>query len=198
MRRPSSRTRPRPGHTRHGEPQAGDRGNGVVRAHGRDRGIVVALDGSSLCALVEEPPGVALPNLGALPLAHRSLATSRTLARGDGALASHARALDEWRVLTAALLVGAGWRALRIAIDYTTNRKAFGVPIATYQAVNHRMADLATGLTGARLLMRRAAWEVDRDGERASTLASMAFAFCANRQKPPPARPCTSTEATGS
>jgi alkylation response protein AidB-like acyl-CoA dehydrogenase len=144
-------------------------------------GVVAALDGQSLCVLEQEPPHIAIENLGAQPLADRSLQGSIIVAEGDEAQSLYSHALDEWRVLSAARLVGAGWRSLQIAIEYAKSRNAFGVPIASYQAVNHRMADLATGLTGARLLVWRAAWELDHSGERTSALASMAYSFSAEQ-----------------
>ena len=138
---------------------------------------IMARRGGCVLASEDAPPGVAVPNLGSLPLAHRSLAGAVVLAEGPRAIEAVQRGRDEWRVLTAAWLVGAGLRALRIAVDYTTGRRAFGVPIASYQSVAHRMADIATGLDGALLLTRKAAWAADEDGPRRHELALMAAAF---------------------
>jgi alkylation response protein AidB-like acyl-CoA dehydrogenase len=81
--------------------------------------------------------------------------------------------------MASAWLVGAARRALRIAVDYTTSRRAFGVPIASYQSVAHRMADLTTSLDGALLLTRKAAWAADQDSDRRRELALMASGLAA-------------------
>jgi len=136
--------------------------------------LVVAVRGETVVVTTDTPPHRALPNLGSLPVAHRTVAGGRVIGEGHDAGAAVALARDEWRVMTAAWLVGAGRRALGVAVEYTSSRKAFGVPIASYQAVSHRMADLATSLDGALLLTRKAAWAADRESSRRHQLALMA------------------------
>jgi alkylation response protein AidB-like acyl-CoA dehydrogenase len=80
---------------------------------------VVARQGHSVVVAIGPAPGAAIPNLGSLPLAHRALASSHLVAEGPDAIAAFDLALDEWRVMMAAWLVGAGRRALQIAVDYT-------------------------------------------------------------------------------
>ena len=75
--------------------------------------------------------------------------------------------------------MGAAQGALELGRSYTTDRQAFGVPIASYQSVAHRMADLATSLSGARLLARKAAWAADHDPAGSRRLSLMAFSFAA-------------------
>jgi alkylation response protein AidB-like acyl-CoA dehydrogenase len=140
---------------------------------------VLARAGDSVVVTTDAAPGEAVPNLGSLPLAHRLVAGARTLAEGSSALAAWHAALDEWRVLVAAWLTGAGRQALDISLRYTTERKAFGVPIASYQSVAHRLADIATALDGALLLHRKAAWAADQSSGRRRELALMAAAFAA-------------------
>jgi alkylation response protein AidB-like acyl-CoA dehydrogenase len=98
------------------------------------------------------------------------------LAQGPRALALHDAALDDWLVLTAAALVGVGARGLELGVEYVKERKAWGVPIGTFQSVAHRLADSATALDGSRLLAYEAAWAADEDPDRAGELAAMAFA----------------------
>jgi alkylation response protein AidB-like acyl-CoA dehydrogenase len=140
---------------------------------------VVALRGGSVQVTADRPSYEALPNLGSFPVSHRTLAGGRAVAEGPAAVSAVRRARDEWRVMASAWLVGAARRALRIAVDYTTSRSAFGVPIASYQTVAHRMADLATSLDGALLLTRKAAWAADEDSDRRRELALMASALAA-------------------
>ena len=119
-------------------------------------GLVVALDGDDLVAVVS-PPGDLVPNLASAPLADRAVAPDavevRTvLASGSEARELHAHAVDEWRVLTAAALAGLGLGALAIAITYVTEREQFGVPIGSFQSIQHGLADVAVALDGAQLL----------------------------------------------
>src|SRR5439155_6653058 len=65
------------------------------------------------------------------------------------------------------------------AVTYTTERQQFGAPIASFQSVAHRLADLKTAIDGAQLLTWKAAWSADEDPDRASSLALMAFGFAA-------------------
>jgi Acyl-CoA dehydrogenase, C-terminal domain len=139
---------------------------------------VIILDGERLLVVAGPPPAQAA-NLGSLPLAHVNIEGGKEIARGPEAVAAFNRALDDWRVLTAAVLSAAGQRTLEIAVAYTTERKAFGVPIASYQSVAHDMADLATALRGAQLLTRKAAWAADHDPAQRSRLALMAYSFAA-------------------
>jgi alkylation response protein AidB-like acyl-CoA dehydrogenase len=82
-------------------------------------------------------------------------------------------------VLTGAALVGLGTKALEMGIDYAMQRHAFGVLIATFQTIQHRLADNATALDGARLLAYKAAWAADEELPTAATLATMSFLFAA-------------------
>ena len=142
---------------------------------------VVGLDGDEL-VLVEAVPGelsVAPRTLGDSPLADRS-AVGRgriSLARGAAAQAAFERALDVWRVLSAAALSGLAARALEIGVAYATTREQFGVPIGSFQALAHRLADVSAAVEGARLLVREAAWAADQGERCASALASAAFLF---------------------
>ncbi len=68
-------------------------------------------------------------------------------------------------------------RALEIGVEYVKERKAWGVPIGSFQGIAHRLADSAAAVDGARLLAYEAAWAVDDQPERAAELAAMAFAF---------------------
>src|SRR5262245_4771256 len=120
-------------------------------------------------------------NLACAPLARWRIAPreARRLARGTPGVLRFERALDEWRLLTAAALVGATRGALALGVDYAAQREQFGVPIATFQAVSHPLADAATSLDGARLLVHEAAWSADAEPARFPELCAMAFAFAA-------------------
>lgn len=140
----------------------------------------LVLDGD-LLRLVEVPHDVRpVRNMGAMPLADLAVtADAPVLSAGVDALSAYAVALDEWRVLTAAALVGVASRALEIAVAYAKERQAFGQPIGGFQGVAHRLADRATEVDGAELLAREAAWAAAEDPQRAAELAAMAFGFAA-------------------
>lgn len=140
---------------------------------------VVALRGDEVLVSADAPPATGTANLGALPVAERTLAGATVLGRGHAAVDAWEQAVDDWRTLSAGWQAGAGRRALDLAIDYTKERRAFGVPIATYQAVAHRLADLATALDGARLLARKSGWAADGADPRRHELAMMAAVFAA-------------------
>jgi len=82
------------------------------------------------------------------------------------------RILDKGRITIGALGVGLGRGALEESIAYARERKAFGKPIAEFQALRWMMADMATELDAARLLVHRAAALCDA-GKPFGTEASM-------------------------
>jgi acyl-CoA dehydrogenase len=80
---------------------------------------------------------------------------------GEGGV-NFERAISESRVAMAAMAVGVGRSAFEYARDYAKERKAFGTPIATKQAVAFMLADMAIEVDAARLLVWEAAWRLDR------------------------------------
>jgi alkylation response protein AidB-like acyl-CoA dehydrogenase len=116
-------------------------------------------------------------NLGAAPLADVTVHGGDELCGGAEALERFESALDEWLVLTASALVGMGSAAREEVCRYAAERRAFGGIIGGYQGVAHPLADDATNLDGARLLVRKAAWALDTGDARGRELAAMAFAF---------------------
>ncbi|MFI9383263.1 acyl-CoA dehydrogenase family protein [Kutzneria sp. NPDC052558] len=80
---------------------------------------------------------------------------------------------DISRVVLGAAAVGAARAAYEFALDYARNRKQFGAPIIEHQAVAFRLADMATRIESARLLVHHAARQIDA-GERVTGLAAMA------------------------
>ena len=83
------------------------------------------------------------------------------------------RALEGGRVAIAAQALGVGQAAIDQAIAYSSERRAFGQPIGSFQAIQFQLADLATDLEAARMLTWAAADARDRQ-PRASTEAAMA------------------------
>ena len=81
--------------------------------------------------------------------------------------------LDGGRIGIAAQAVGIGTACLEASIKYSKEREQFGQPISNFQAIQWKLADMATRLDAARLLTHRAAWLRDR-GERCSQQAAEA------------------------
>jgi alkylation response protein AidB-like acyl-CoA dehydrogenase len=84
--------------------------------------------------------------------------------------------LDKGRVGIAALAVGIAQAGLEAALDYAQTRKQFGSHIAEFQGIQWMLADMATDIHAARLLVHDAAERLEA-GERASIACSMAKCF---------------------
>jgi acyl-CoA dehydrogenase len=89
------------------------------------------------------------------------------------------KTFDKSRPPVAAGAVGVARAAMEHALRYSTERKTFGRPIATHQAVGFMLADMATRIEAARLLVWQAAAMADA-GERNTMQASMDKAFAAD------------------
>jgi alkylation response protein AidB-like acyl-CoA dehydrogenase len=82
--------------------------------------------------------------------------------------------LDGGRINIGACSLGAAWAALDKARQYMVERKAFGRKIADFQALQFKIADMATELEAARLMIYRAADAIDRADPQASMYSAMA------------------------
>ena len=141
---------------------------------------VVFFDGRRLMCMDITDDRRPVSNFGSMSLADIDLnPTAVELQSGDEARRHFDAARDEWLVLTANALVGIGSRSIEIGVDYVKERRAFDVPIGSFQAVAHGLADAATAVDGAKLIAREAAWVPDADGPRSSELASFACGFSA-------------------
>jgi acyl-CoA dehydrogenase len=84
--------------------------------------------------------------------------------------------LDRTRPSIGSLATGIAQRALSESVAYAKERKAFGTPIGSFQAVQFMLADMAKDIEAARLLTLQSAWMIDR-GLRASKYSSFAKCF---------------------
>ena len=84
--------------------------------------------------------------------------------------------LDGGRIGIASQAVGIAQGAFEAALSWSKERMAFGHPIAQFQAIQFMLADMATEIDAARLLVRKAAWKQDSGG-RFSLEASVAKLF---------------------
>jgi alkylation response protein AidB-like acyl-CoA dehydrogenase len=102
-------------------------------------------------------------------------ASARLGTEGDGFKIAM-MALDGGRIGIASQAIGIARAALEESVVYAADRRAFGVPIAEHQAIQWKIADMATRIDAAHLLSMRAAWMKER-GLRFSSEAAMAKLF---------------------
>ena len=104
-------------------------------------------------------------------------ATTRLL-RGAEAQALAEATLDRAAVTVAGQLVGLAQRMLDLSVDYAAQRKQFGKPIGSFQAVKHHLADVVTRIEFARPVLYRAALALQRGERHRTALASHAKLAC--------------------
>ena len=92
---------------------------------------------------------------------------------GEGFIGS-LKILDGGRISIAALALGMAQGALGAATKYAKQRKQFGQPISEFQAIQFKLADMATEVEAARLLVFQAAWLADKGDARFTRESSMA------------------------
>ena len=110
-----------------------------------------------------------------------SAASPRDLAGVPPALAERLRTLQI--LLEAAEMTGACERVLELAVHHVCTRMQFGRPLGSFQAVQHRMADMLTDLDGIRWSCRRAAAEMDSGRDAGLLVARLAVLVKENSQR---------------
>ena len=85
--------------------------------------------------------------------------------------------LDGGRLNIAACSLGAAQKCFDLAKNYIRERRQFGKPLAEFQAMRFKLADMATELEAARLLLRQAALKLDTQAPDATLFAAMAKRF---------------------
>lgn len=91
--------------------------------------------------------------------------------------------LDGGRIGIGAQALGIGRASLEASVKYAKERQQFGVPLAEFQAIQWKIADMAAEIDAARLLVHRAAWLRDRGGpcSKESAMGKLFAARAANR-----------------
>jgi alkylation response protein AidB-like acyl-CoA dehydrogenase len=160
---------------------------------GTARLLLAAAPASVIVAPAETPSGLALAALtGADVHVHRQLDRTRplntvacadaeaVLLTGPADTAETERALRDGlrraRLLLAAESVGVGDAVLQLTAGYTRQRRQFGQPIGTFQAVKHRLADVLVAVENARSAVYAAAWAEQDGAAEAELLTSVAKA----------------------
>jgi alkylation response protein AidB-like acyl-CoA dehydrogenase len=145
--------------------------------------LVVAQDETGLATfLLEDPAGETVPALDVTRTVARLALDGRTARRvgpaGDQT-ALWARILDDLSIAVCAELVGTAERALHLAVEYAKVRVQFDRPIATFQVIKHKAADMLHHLELARVGTHYAAWTSDVDDPEREKAAAMCKGFVA-------------------
>ena len=150
-------------------------GGGAHDSRGSVAGADGADGGGALAARVLDASAVETEPLSAIDPT-RSAACVIVASDAGEPLTGPAAALDRALVAVAAELVGVCARALEMTVAYVKERRQFGVPVGSYQAVAHRCAQMLLDTERARSATAFAAWTADADPERLAEAAAVAKA----------------------
>jgi hypothetical protein len=191
----------RPSRSHSGDPAApvGSEPVGIPDAHGlgmvatdlggphvacaADADWLLLRDGRSGALHLVDPAAVVLTPVDTVDHARRAATvdwhpTPETLVADDPAAVD--LAFDRGAFGTAAVLVGLGQRMLDLTVAYVTEREQFGVPIGSFQAVKHHLADALKELAFARPAVYRAAHSLATGAETRRRDVSMAKAMASD------------------
>jgi alkylation response protein AidB-like acyl-CoA dehydrogenase len=101
----------------------------------------------------------------------------QVLGEVGGGFAIAMETLDLFRPSVGAFAVGMAQAALEAAVQHTAERQAFGRPLAAFQAVSHQLAEVATRIQAARLLVRDAAEQYDAGAGSVRKASAMSKLF---------------------
>ncbi len=104
------------------------------------------------------------------------LAPEQMLGKKNDGFVDSLKVLDGGRISIAALSIGMAQGAYDAALRYSKLRKQFSRPISEFQAIQHKLVDMAVDLDASRLLNYRAAWMLDH-GQRVTRESAMAKLF---------------------
>jgi alkylation response protein AidB-like acyl-CoA dehydrogenase len=160
----------------------------VPYASSATRLLVLARDGDSVVPALVDSRGVGV-----------SMRQERTMASdagyevtfdgapaerlGDATWDTWERALNEGLVAVAAYAVGGATRAHELVVEYAKDREQFGRKIGSFQGIAHPIADTATDIEGARVLVWQAAWAHATGKRDAATLSAMAKLYACDAFK---------------
>jgi alkylation response protein AidB-like acyl-CoA dehydrogenase len=145
-------------------------------------------DGISIFLVDAKTPGVSIQTLKTIAsdkqcevrLENVSVPTSNLLGTEGRGWEILDRVLLKATVAECAYLVGLAQMDFEISVNYAKERVQFGRPIGSFQAIQHKAADMVTDVDGARFIMYRAAWAVDQDEPDAAIQVHMAKAWCSD------------------
>ncbi len=163
----------------------------VNDAHIADFFLVAARTGNkrdggvTLFAIDAKRPGVDVTplkttdqtrKLGAVALRGVKAAASEVVGELNQGWPVLATAIDRAKVVLAAEMIGGAQKVLETTVEYTKVREQFGRPIGSFQAVQHKCANMMVDVEGAKSAVYYAAWAVSNDAPDARTAAAVAKA----------------------
>ena len=128
------------------------------------------------CGKKENKLGLRASATGEVIFENCRLGSGQLLGRKNDGFVDSLKILDGGRISIAALSIGMAQGAYDASLSYSKMRKQFGRPISEFQAIQHKLVDMAVDIDAARLLNYRAAWMLDR-GQRVTRESSMAKLF---------------------
>jgi alkylation response protein AidB-like acyl-CoA dehydrogenase len=146
-------------------------GTRELAADAADAAVIVLLDGDD--AVLVDRSAVDVTPVTTIDGTRRYGAV-----QGDGEPLG-AGATDRFLAALAAEVVGVSQRALDMTVEFVKDRKQFGVPVGSFQAVAHRCAQMLLATESARSTAYYAAWAADADQERLAEAAALAAAAAA-------------------
>ncbi len=142
---------------------------------GRGRGLTGFVVPGDSPGITGEPIDLIAPHpIGRLHFEDVQVPSEYVLGEPDRGFAVAMRTLDMFRPSVGAFAVGMAQAAIDAAVAYMNERHAFGKPLSGHQAIAHRLADIATRVQAARLLVHAAAEAYDARG------------VIVRRRRPPP------------
>ncbi|MGZ4296489.1 MAG: acyl-CoA dehydrogenase family protein [Solirubrobacteraceae bacterium] len=151
---------------------------GEVRAGVGSADLVVDGHGADVIVLLDDEGPRLVTGAESEPLETIDPTRRFATVRGDGEPLSPDVA-DQVRAAIAAVVVGVCQRALDMTLDYVKDRKQFGVPVGSFQAVSHRCAQMLLHTESARSTAYYAAWAADAEAQRLGEAAALAAAAAA-------------------
>jgi alkylation response protein AidB-like acyl-CoA dehydrogenase len=151
-------------------------GTRALAADAAEASVLVLLDGDRAELVAREDAGV--EPLETVDPTRRYARIAESSGRGEP-LGDGAAAAQRLHAAIAAELVGISQRALDTTVEYVKDRKQFGVPVGSFQAVSHRCAQMLLHTETARSTAYFAAWAADADADRLPEAAAMAAAAAA-------------------
>ncbi len=130
--------------------------------HGISAFVIEAGTPGFRCGKKENKLGLRASATGEVIFEGCRLAPGQLLGKLNNGFVDSLKILDGGRISIAALSIGMAQGAYDAALRYSKLRKQFGRPISEFQAIQHKLVDMAVDLDAARLLNYRAAWMLDR------------------------------------
>jgi alkylation response protein AidB-like acyl-CoA dehydrogenase len=128
------------------------------------------------CGKKENKLGLRASATGEVIFENCRLAPEQLVGRLNDGFVASLKVLDGGRISIAALSLGMAQGAYDAALKYSKLRKQFGRPISEFQAIQHKLVDMAVDIDAARMLNYRAAWMLD-SGMRVTRESAMAKLF---------------------